>query len=273
MRSTVVGLPFGEFLILAILVGLSIGIMVFDRYDPDHSPLVFIAAPLEPLRVLARNIFSVRYLEYENSILKARLTRLSYENALLREELQRRSLDARLLEFSKQYPESLIFARVMSYLGRRDGGGMVINKGSDAHVTTNMVVITPNGLVGIVTKVGLRASQVRLIDEPGYRVSAMIRRKRATGIMRATADGRLLMEWVAPDADVALGDTVVTSGLGLVAPYGIPIGMVVDVEMDPQRFSKLVEVKPFQDPRHLEQVGVILKRPPDFTEMLRQSAE
>ncbi len=268
MKSAVGGIAFGEFLILVILIGLSIAIMVLERHDPDHSPLVYIATPLRPLKNLAGAITRVRYLESENSILRGRLTELRYENAMLRERLQRSGQAEKLFEFAQDYPETLVFARVMTYLERRDGGGIIIDKGTGEGITTNMVVITSQGLVGIVTRVGYRASQVKLIDEPGYRVSAMVRRSRSTGIMSATADGRILMEWVAPDAPVSDGDTIVTSGMGLVAPYGIPIGVVAGIELEPQKFSQILEIRPCQDPRHLEQVAVILRSPPDFTRML-----
>ncbi len=268
MRSMAHGLPLGEFLVVIILVGLSLQIMIFDRYEVGYSPLALLGLPLKPLRDFAVGITRVHSLVNENSILRSRLTELAYENAVLRQSLKSMLEDSKLVNFAKDYPDTLVFARIMTYLDRRDGGGVIIDKGSKAGVSSNMVVITPAGLAGIVTKISSTASHVRLIDEPGYRVSAKIGRGGYTGILSATPDGRLLMEWVAPDAKISPGDTVVTSGLGMIAPEGIPIGTVVATLSEPEKFSKVVEVKPFEDLRHLEDVAIILRKSPDFSKIL-----
>jgi rod shape-determining protein MreC len=63
---------------------------------------------------------------------------------------------------------------------------------------------------------------------------------------------------LAPDADVEVGDTVVTSGLGGVYPKDIPIGRVVEVDFDKTRYLKSALVAPSADFNHLQE-GFLLR--------------
>ena len=69
------------------------------------------------------------------------------------------------------------------------------------------------------------------------------------------------MEWVPPKADVAPGDTVISSGYGLVIPKGIPIGQVRSIVERPTEFSLSLEVIPFVDFNRLEEVFVLVPEP------------
>jgi rod shape-determining protein MreC len=61
-----------------------------------------------------------------------------------------------------------------------------------------------------------------------------------------------------PDADVSVGDQVVTSGLGGVYPRDIPIGRVVQVNFDKTRYLKTAVVAPATDFNHLQE-GFLLR--------------
>jgi rod shape-determining protein MreC len=115
--------------------------------------------------------------------------------------------------------------------------------------------------VGLVVGTGARTATVKRIVDPGSRVSACLQLTRTTGILRARSDGDLFMDWVAPDADVQPGDTVISSGLGSVVPKGILVGEVKNVFEDPDKFSLSLEVDPFVDFGRLEEVFVLMARP------------
>jgi rod shape-determining protein MreC len=112
----------------------------------------------------------------------------------------------------------------------------------------------------------------RLVD-PGYRVSALTQRTRATGIIGTKTAGTTIMEWVSPNADVAVGDTVITSGLGSVTPKGILLGSVAGIEEKPERFSLSLEVEPFVDFGRLEEVFVVPELPPDYGALIYEEGD
>lgn len=107
-----------------------------------------------------------------------------------------------------------------------------IDLGSRDGVRTNAPVLTPEGLVGRVTAVGLTRSQVVLLGDPNCRVAGVVENEhRDTGIlMNASAldPGLVELNFLARNADVKPGQPVSTSGLGEVFPRGIPLGTIVD---------------------------------------------
>ena len=150
------------------------------------------------------------------------------------------------------------------------GGGIVLDKGRSSGVERNMAVVAPDGLVGRVIKVSRDVCLVKRLSDPGYRVSALTQRTRATGILGTHTAGSTVMEWVSPNADVAMGDTVITSGLGSVTPKGILLGSIVRIRDRPEMFSRTLDVRPFVTFSNLEEVFVILERPPGYDTMLEE---
>lgn len=107
-----------------------------------------------------------------------------------------------------------------------------IDLGSRDGVPTNAPVLTPEGLVGRITTVGLTRSQVVLLGDPNCRVAAVVENdRRDTGILMNASplDPDLVeLNYLPRNADVKPGQAVSTSGLGGIFPRGIPIGTVVD---------------------------------------------
>lgn len=105
-------------------------------------------------------------------------------------------------------------------LGRRDG------------LRENLPVLTSDGLVGRIAAVGLLRSQVVLLGDPAYRVSAQVLNEtRDTGVLGAAGplDRALVdLDFLPRSAVLQPGQAVVTSGLGGLFPPGIPIGQIVD---------------------------------------------
>jgi rod shape-determining protein MreC len=259
--------------IFLALVVLSVSIMAVDRLDEDSSLTGRLAAVFVPFESLSFRLMELSFVQKENHILRAKLMDVSRENAVLREEMGEAERLRGLVDFRTSHPGTLCCARVIGEPGERMGGGIVIDKGRAEGLAKNMTVISPDGLVGRIIKVGEGASQVKRIIDPGYRVSALIQRNRATGILGTRSDGRIVMEWVAPDADVVAGDVVTSSGLGSITPKGIPVGKVGRIKEKPERFSLALEVRPFTDFSRLEEVFVILREPPDFQLLLEAEEE
>jgi rod shape-determining protein MreC len=254
--------------VFLLLIVLSVSVMAIDRTAEGGALVGALAKVFMPFEILTTTLMNFSFIHKENHILRSNMVALSQENALLREQVHEAARLRRLLGFSAEYPDTLRSARVAVTVGERMGGGIVINRGDEIGLARNMTVISPDGLVGVIVRAGRGASHVRRIVDPGYKVSAMTRPARATGILGAKTGGDLVMEWVAPDAEVAPGDTVISSGLGSITPKGIPIGVVRRVRDEPERFSLALEVEPFVDFRRLEEVFIIVREPPDFGSML-----
>lgn len=214
-----------------------------------------------PFRELARltgngiNGFFEYFTEYdrlkaENERLKAELTEAlgkidgasvaQEENKWLRE----------FLIFSVENPD---FRLIDASTVARDSGEMVtyftLNKGTSHGIAAGMPVISEKGLVGYVCEVGTSYSKVRSIICDNTSAGAICPRSAAYGTIEGNysflADG--LCRLVCPDgnADIVVGDTVVTSGKGSVYPYGLPIGRVERVEKNEFTRQLIAYVTPY----------------------------
>jgi rod shape-determining protein MreC len=138
-----------------------------------------------------------------------------------------------------------------------------IDLGSRDGVTTNLPVLTAEGLVGRVSSVGFTHSQVVLLSDPNCKASAIVENPaRDTGVVSAGGplDNSLVqLAYLSGSANLKPGQKVITSGLGGIFPKGIPIGQVVDSR--PVEFGLYTEarVKLLADLGALEQVWVLMK--------------
>lgn len=259
--------------LLVFLVILSAGIMALDRSSDSNTIAGQIAKIFTPFESLSSTVMNLSFIRKENRLLRARLIGEARENDLLREQAQETGRLRALLDFKAAYPGTLCACRVVRELGHRMGGGIILDKGKASGLERNMAVISPEGLVGRVIKVARDVCLVKRLIDPGYRVSARTQRARATGILGTQTAGATIMEWVSPNADIAVGDTVITSGLGSVTPKGILLGSVAGIEEKPERFSLSLEVEPFVDFSRLEEVFVIPERSPDYGALIDEDGD
>ena len=121
-----------------------------------------------------------------------------------------------------------------------------INHGVEEGVVVGQAVIDGLGIVGQVEDVHRHYSTVRLISDPDHALPVQINR---TGL-RTVAYGsgetsHLLMPNVPLQADVSVGDMIVTSGLGDRFPPGFPVGEVERVQRDTGGTFAAVYMRPF----------------------------
>lgn len=120
-----------------------------------------------------------------------------------------------------------------------------INKGHNAQVYEGQVVIDENGVVGQVTTVTNSAAIVSLITDERQRIPVFIERNRLRMIARGSGNlSELEMEFVGKEADVRVGDKIVTSGLGNRYPRGYGIAIVTEATVSPANEFMQVRAKP-----------------------------
>lgn len=257
--------------VLILLVLVSTGIIILDRVKSDISVVGVLSHPFSPFLELSSRVMTLSSLQSENRLLRSNLMSMSEQNESLRRQVHAIDRLRDLNEFRTAHSGSLEVSTVVLEIDARMGGGIVLDVGSDSGLEENMTVVSPWGLVGRVVMVKKNASLVKRVIDPGYRVSALTLRTRASGILGRDGSGRLVMEWVSPNAEIAPGDTVISSGLGSVTPKGILIGEVVDIQTRPESFSQSLYVRPFVDFGRLEEVFVMMERPPDYRAILEDS--
>jgi rod shape-determining protein MreC len=210
-------------------------------------------------------LFNGRSLAEENRRLHAENDQLRQENATLHEAnitAQRLRLQ---LGFPAAPPAGKIPANIVSYRPYPGFETMVVTRGSRDGVALKSVVVSPTGLVGQVYDVAPTTCAVLLLTDSSSAVGAMVQRpeSRATGVCKGNGSELLNLNYLSRDADVKVGDTIISSGLGGekgVYPKGLPIGVVTKVTDDASGSTRLVTVKPTVNFGKLEEV-YILKEP------------
>ncbi|HEX7491989.1 MAG TPA: rod shape-determining protein MreC [Candidatus Limnocylindrales bacterium] len=118
---------------------------------------------------------------------------------------------------------------------------LIINKGSNDGLTTGEVVVDAGGaLVGRISITATTESTILLINDPSSVVVGKESKSNATGTIRGSISGALLMSYVDVNATLTKDEPVVTAGEALpgtsdVSPFppGLLIGKIQSVSTDP----------------------------------------
>ena len=143
--------------------------------------------------------------------------------------------------------------------------GLTVNKGRTSGIERNMPVVANQGgvqgLVGRVVEAGLTPSVVMPIFDQESFVVARLRRTRHEGLVAGEGplQGLLTMRYVTKSArdQIAVGDTVITSGMRSVFPEGIMIGAVESIQGRPFETSLQLLIEPLVDFSRLEYVFIL----------------
>lgn len=195
-----------------------------------------------------------RRLQEENDRLRAsdaRVKELELENNQLTEQAN----------FAVKFPEyKSVPARVIGRDPTLTQKVLVIDRGAADGIKMGMPVVSPAFLVGLVTEVAPHQSKVRLIIDQNMQIGVLLQQERAAGIMygRWQQGGRLTVQHIGRDANIAPNAIVVTSNWTLHVPQGLPIGFVTKVVRDQQADSLQLEVAPYVNFDSLETVSIIL---------------
>lgn len=163
---------------------------------------------------------------------------------------------------------SLCAASVISSATASGEGGdyateLTLNRGSASGVAAGMPVVTGSGLVGVVVEVGLNHCRVMTLLDTSVSVGAVTTRATENGLCEGDYarlhEGHATLRNLPEEADVQVGDIVVTSGRGSVYPYGIPIGRVTEVTANAFVRTTEAAVEPFTDFSDLTQVMIVTK--------------
>ncbi len=156
----------------------------------------------------------------------------------------------------------------------------IVSAGKKQGVRPLAAVVSPDGLVGIVSAVDAKTSVVVSWAHPEFRASAMAADGSVYGIVAPHgSDGPhvwlLELQGVAYRQLVPVGTMILTSGLGGVLPRGIPIGAVVSVAGQAEGWERTYLIRPAVHPGAVTHV-MILTGPPvrgDLRSLFESSGE
>lgn len=194
--------------------------------------------------------------EEENRQLKLRIQKIEIERNRFH-EIRAENLRLRgLLELKNPPSYSMVAAEVIARSPVDGSHTLTIDKGTRDGVEVNMPVMGAKGLIGRIYAVSSWSSKALLITDPRSSVAVRFQDSREEAIMDG-ADKICTLKYVHKDAPVNVGERVVTSGLDDLYPRGMPVGSVMNVQKLDHGIFQNVELTPFEDFHHMEEVFVI----------------
>jgi rod shape-determining protein MreC len=207
------------------------------------------------------------------------LTQLRSENARLQEQLEEAESQITGAESLREDHERLtalhdlqepwvtmerVTAQVIAYTAANFKWAMTIDKGREDGIRPDMTVVDVDGLVGKVIEVGANKATVLLLVDPLAAVRARIEEADEVGTIRGHGgEESLSLEYVDTDAEVEIGQDVVTAGYDEgIFPASIPIGEIVSATSEGGALDQDIEVRPWADFDSLEFVFVLLESGP-----------
>lgn len=200
------------------------------------------------------------------------VTRLTQRNAELEAEIAR--LQTQIIELQQQNSELEVLSALLDFARTNPGPEylsaavigrdpspflhyIIIDRGSDDGLHRGMPVVSSQGLVGRVAAVTAGAARVQLITDPASAVNVRVQPSGAEAMLTGSITGELTVESIPQEANVQIGDLVLTSGLGGNYPADILIGQLSGVRKLPVELFQTASVQPIVDFAKLKVVLVI----------------
>jgi rod shape-determining protein MreC len=219
---------------------------------------------MQSLATRRQLLAEIDHLRADHKLISSKLQRfevLEAENRRLRE----------LLGSSVEYKEHVLIADLMAVDMEPDRQLFEINKGTREGVYEGQPVVDAKGVIGQVFHTSPFSSTVLLITDPSHAVPVQVNRNGLRAIAVGTGrEDTLLLEHLPINADVEIGDLIVSSGLGRRFPRGYPVGQVAAITYEPGNAFAKVRVSPSAD---LEQNREVLLLQPTDAENSRSKTQ
>jgi rod shape-determining protein MreC len=139
---------------------------------------------------------------------------------------------------------------------------LVVNRGGTHGVYKGQAVVTGDGVLGQVFRTGPFSAEIILITDSEHMLPVQVVRSGLRTIALGTGSSiSLELPFVPQNYDVRVGDLLVTSGLDLKFPFGLPAARVTKVERDPKQPLAQIHAVPLAGIENDREVLFIWARP------------
>jgi rod shape-determining protein MreC len=244
--------------VLAIAVAAAIVLLSLGERSQIGAARVITSVLLYPLNRVTGSIASVGALKEENSQLRAMVATLYQERERLLQFAEERNRLRKLLDLKEDSFYRFLPCEVIARSSTSFLHSIMVDRGASDSVRVGMAVVNYRGLVGRVSQVFPSSAQVLLINNRSISVSCMNRRSRVVGMLEWDRGSYFRLEYVGKEEDIVMGDTLVTSGLGLLFPRGFPVGTVFQITDEKSGIAKRVRVASFANLNALEELFIVM---------------
>jgi rod shape-determining protein MreC len=254
-------------LLLFALVLMSLRAKQREGVEFFDALLMEICSPFQKAATLVIKTVQGTFTQYvymvnlgkENRMLKQKIAELQEENHRMKEMKLANERLSQLLQFREKNSPSMIGAEVIGQDPSSWFKSVTINKGERDGVKKGMAVISPAGVIGQILKTAPHYATVLLLTDYNSAVDSIVQRTRAKTIVEGKGENRCQLKYLRRAEEVAVGDVVVTSGLGGNFPKGLMVGEIKKVDKKGHGVFQYAELVPSVDLTQLEEVFVIIE--------------
>lgn len=193
----------------------------------------------------------------KNEIYIMRAKQIEYDKIALENKEYKELLN--IVEDIQQY--DTVSASVIGRDGMDRFYSFTIDRGADHGIEINDVVISADGVVGVVVETGSNFAKVSTILSPNVNVGCFAGSERDIGIVSGSYDlsqtESCIMSYLPKETTVKKGDLVSTTGYGTVFPKDLILGTVEEVKIEESGNSMTAVVKPAAEIANVKFVFVI----------------
>lgn len=226
--------------------------------------------PVGAIVGLFQDVGQLRTIYEENQVLRQTLTKYARDTTRLNDlELQNKRLQDALGFTERQKQMNDYKFRIAEVVYFNQGNKiMTVNLGEKDGIRPNMAVMSVEGLIGRVVSVSSFYSDVQLLtgiddkaslESKAISVTVKGKENESFGFIETfDSDSQTLqMTKIDPKDPLQPGDTIITSGRGLVFPRGIEVGQVVEKKQGEFGITYVASIQPFASFNHLREVFVV----------------
>jgi rod shape-determining protein MreC len=270
---------------LAVLVVLSLALLVGDSQwrvlEPVRRTVSVVLYPFQRAVLLPRDMVqqvnewlnAANLVRTENEALQRQRIELAQVATHAAQLAAENSQLRRLLGVADTLSQQTVVVEVLYEPPNAFNQRLVFNKGSRQGLAPGMPVIDEGGVVGQLVRVTPMTAEAALVTDEQVSIPVQILRNGLRLIaFGGNQPGKMEVRYLAANADIKEGDTIVTSGVGGLFPAGLPVAKVQKVERDTASGFARALCEPLAHPeryRHFLVLQVDVKR----AEVNRQEVE
>ncbi len=230
--------------LLTFYIAVSLAIFVFDlRFKSLELLRQSIALVVDPVQRVAQTpgslvdyashyLQGMHSLQQENDELKhAKLTTAPDLQRLAQLEAENERL-RKLLSVTEREKANGQVSQILYTARDPFSRKVIVDKGQQSGITAGQPAIDDAGVVGQVTRVFPFSAEITLITDKDQVVPVQIVRTGQRSVVFGLGNGQLELRYMPANADIQIGDMLVTSGLDGIYLPGFPVAKVVNIERD-----------------------------------------
>jgi len=211
--------------------------------------------------------------------LQSENSRLIIENTELKNELED-------IKFNSTYTDSIysatnnfnqkyeyIVGKIINNNYSKRNNYLTLNSGGNSGITTDMGVINSLGVIGVVKSTSKNYASVLSILNSNTQINVRLKNSNHFGILTWNGKETNLLQIIdiPRQAQIKVGDTIITGGKSAIFPEGIKVGIIKDFNFENNQYNE-INVQLFNDMTSLSHVQIIKNLQKTEQQILEQNS-